>query len=53
MTELGEIEFVSSVTTIATVLNTDRERMVAMGILLIIDYGTYVCVFNVYSSVFE
>ena len=39
--------------TIASVLNIDREKMGAMGILLVIDDGVYVCICTVYSSVFK
>ena len=38
---------------IATVLNNDRDKMSAMGILLIIDDGVYVCICTVYISVFK
>ena len=53
MTELGKCECVSSVMTISYILNIDREKMGAMGILLLIDDGVYVWIFIVYSSVFK
>ena len=39
--------------TIASVLNIDREKMGAMGILLVIDDGVYVCICTVYYSIFK
>ena len=42
MTGLEKCECVSSVMTIAPELNIDREKMGAMGILLVIDDGVYV-----------
>ena len=39
--------------TIASVLNIDRKQMGALRILWIIDYGVYVCICIVYSSVFK
>ena len=39
--------------TIASVLNIDREKMGAMGILLVIDDGVYVCICTVYCSIFK
>ena len=42
MTELEKFEYVSSVMTIAPVLNTAREKMGGMVILLVIDDGVYV-----------
>ena len=53
MTELGKCECVSSVITIARVLNIDREKMGDMGILLIIDDGVYLYICTVYSSIFK
>ena len=51
--QLEKCECVSSVMTIAPILNIDREKMGAMGILLIIDDGVYVCICTVYSSVLK
>ena len=51
MKELEKFECVSSVMTIAPVLNVDRGRMGPMGILLIFDDGVYICICTVYSSV--
>ena len=53
MTELEKFKCVSSVMTIAPVLNIGRDKMVAMGILLIIYYSVYVFICTVYSSVFK
>ena len=53
MKELEKWECVSSVMTIAPVLNIDREKMGAMGILLIIDDGVYVCIYTVSYYVFK
>ena len=39
--------------TIAPVLKMDREKMGAMGILLLIDDGVYVCICTVYSYIFK
>ena len=39
--------------TITPLLNIDREKMGAMGILLVIDYGVYVCICTVYYSFFK
>ena len=39
--------------TIASVINIDREKNCAMGILLIIDDGDYVCICTIYSSVLK
>ena len=47
--ELEIFEFVSSVMTIAPVLNTDRSKMGTLGILLRIYDGVYVCNFTIYS----
>ena len=48
MEELEKFECVSSVMTIAHVLNIDREKIGVMGIFLVIDDGVYVCICNVY-----
>ena len=53
MIELEKCECVSSIMTIAPVLKIDIEKMGAMGILLIIYDGVYVCICNVYSSVLK
>ena len=53
ITELEKIECVSSVMTITPLLKIDREKMGAMGILLVIDYGVYVCICTVYYSFFN
>ena len=37
----------------APISNIDRENIVAMGILLVIDDGVYVCIYIVYSCVFK
>ena len=39
--------------TIAPVLNTERDKMGTMGILLKIDDGVYVCICTVYTSILE
>ena len=39
--------------TIAPIINVEREKMGAMGILLVIGDGVYVFVCTVYSSVFK
>ena len=44
-------ECVSSVITIAPVLNIDQEKIGTMGILMRIDDGFYVCICTVYSNV--
>ena len=51
MTELEKCGFVSYIITISPVLNIDREKMGAMGVLLVIDDVVYVCICTVYSSV--
>ena len=38
---------------IAPILNIDIEKLGAMVILLLIDYGIYVCICTVYSSVLK
>ena len=53
ITELEKFECVSSVMTIAPIINVEREKMGAMGILLVIGDGVYVFVCTVYSSVFK
>ena len=52
-TDLEKFECVSFVMTISPLLNIDREKMGAMGILLVIDDGVYVCICTVYSSIFK
>ena len=51
--ELGKCEYVSSVMTIVPVLNTEREQMGPLLILLRIDYGVYVCICTVYYKVLK
>ena len=53
MTELDKCECVSSVMAIAPVLNIDKEKMGAIGILLVIDDVVYVCICTIYSSVLK
>ena len=53
MRELEKYECVSSVMTIAPELNIDIEKMGDMGILMIVDDGTYVCICAVYSSILK
>ena len=53
MIELEKCECVSYVITIAYVLNTDREKMGTLEILLKIDDGVYVFICKVYSYVFK
>ena len=48
--ELGKYECVSSVMTIAHVLNVEREKMAPLRILTRIDDGVYVCNCTVYSN---
>ena len=50
MEELEIFECVSSVITIAPVLNIEREQMGPLGILMRIDDGVYVCIYTVYSK---
>ena len=49
--ELEKCECVSSVMTIVIVLNTEREKMGPLGILMRVDDGVYVCNYNIYSYV--
>ena len=51
--ELEKCGCVSSVITIAAVLNIEREKIYNTGILLIIDDGVYVCICTVYSYVLK
>ena len=51
--ELEKCECLSSVITIAPVLNTEGEKMGTMGILLKIDDGVYVCICTVYTSILK
>ena len=53
MIELEKCECVSSVMDISPVLNTKRDKMGTMEIILIIDDGVYVCICNVYSYVLK
>ena len=50
---MEKCKYLSSVITIVPVLNTKRDEMGTMGILLEIDDGVYVCICTVYSSVFK
>ena len=53
-TEIKELEIcecVSSLMTIAPVLNIERDKMGALGIFMRIDDGIYVCNYNIYSYV--
>ena len=49
--ELEKYECVSSLITIAPVLNIDRSKMGTLGILLRIDDGFYVCNCTVHSYI--
>ena len=51
--ELEKCECVSSVMTIAPVLNIEREKMGNLGILLKIDDGVYVCICTVYTAILK
>ena len=51
MQELEKYECVSSVITIAPVLNIELQKMGPLGILMIIDDGVYVCICTVYLKV--
>ena len=53
ITDLVKCECVLTIMTIAPLLNIDREKVVAMRILLAIDDGVYACICTVYSSVFK
>ena len=46
-------EGVSSVMTIATVLNTEIDKMGTMGILLKIDDCVYVCICTIYTKILK
>ena len=39
--------------TVAPELNSDREKIVTLGILLKIDNGVYVCKFNIYTAILK
>ena len=51
--ELGKCECVSSVMTIAYVINIEIEKMGPLGIFMITDDGVYVCNCTVYSYVLK
>ena len=51
--ELEKCECVSSVMTVATVLNIEREQVGPLGILMRIDDGVYVCICTIYSKVLK
>ena len=51
--DLEKCECVSSVMTIASVLNIEREQIGTLGILLIIDDGVYVCICTVYPEILK
>ena len=51
--DLEKCECVSSVMTIASVLDIEREPMGTLGILLRINDAVYVCICSVYSKVFK
>ena len=51
--ELRKCECVSSVINIEPVLNTERDKMGNMGILLKIDDGVYVCICTVYTEILK
>ena len=53
MTELEKCDCLSSVTTIAHILNIGREKKGAMRILQVINDGVYVCICRVFSDVFK
>ena len=53
MTELEKYYCVSSVMTIAPLLNTNREKMGAMSIMQVINDGVYVFICRVFSDVFK
>ena len=53
LAELEKCKCVSSVMTIAPIINIDRENMYDFVILLVIDDGVYVCICTVYYSVFK
>ena len=50
---LEKCEFVSSVMTIAPVLNNEIEKMGTLVILLIIDDGVYVCICTIYTEILK
>ena len=51
--DLEKYDYVSSFMTIEPILEIDREKMGAMRILKVINYGVYVCICRVYSDVFK
>ena len=51
--ELGKCECLSSLITIVPVLNTERDKMGTMVILLRIDDGFYVCICTVYTEILK
>ena len=51
--ELEKCECVSSVMTIESVLDVEREPMGPLAILLIINDGVYVCICSVYSKLLK
>ena len=53
MKELEKFKCVLSVITITPILTIDEKTMGAMGIILVINDGVYVCICKVYYSVFK
>ena len=51
--ELDKCECVSSVIKIEPVLDSDKDKMGILGILMRIKNGVYVCICSVYSKILE